>query len=74
MDAADKAKQEYTKTASEKIQTAEKRVTEANTLLETEKGKPKILKPNSQIKLPFSRLQQKLWLMRSISLKQSGLI
>lgn len=44
MDAADKAKQGYTKTASEKIQTAEKRVTEANTLLETEKGKTENLK------------------------------
>lgn len=44
MDTADKAKQGYTKTASEKIQTAEKRVTEANTLLETEKGKTENLK------------------------------
>lgn len=44
MDAAEKTKLEYVKTASEKIQKAEKRVTEANTLLETEKGKTENLK------------------------------
>lgn len=44
MDAAEKTKQEYVKTASEKIQKSEKKVTEANTLLETEKGKTENLK------------------------------
>lgn len=43
-ESAEKAQQDYAKTAAEKNQAAEKKVTDANTLLETEKGKTDNLK------------------------------